>query len=562
MEADMKAIVIVEAISTGLFYEQDILDRGYQPLVIYPYIEGKEEDKAYYENARSACRKQLSDRTIVIPDDGCFEHLLTALKPYDIACVLAGSEMGVVLADRLAQALSLPGNPPSSSQLHLNKDLMQEALRSHGLRSIRGRVVHSVQEVRDYWKELGVPHVVIKQVAGAATMGLHFCNSLEEAEKAAEEELKNSDYFGKRGDGLIMQERIEGTEYIVNTVSRNGVHRVTDIWVYDKVRRGQSGNAYNYARILRRLEAGHAEMVEYAYRVLDALDFRYGPSHGEYMLTETGPVLIEVGARPMGGHFMRSMLDRLLGHHLTDASLDSYLDPDAFERDRKKKYRTNGFLMNKFFITPEGGAVDSYPVLTLLHSLKTYAGGSLSPAFADFQLPKTVDLDSAPGNILLYSEDENEVWRDYQLIRTIETRCFSALFQMNGKMEHYPRTLPSVPSPAGRQGSIRILADEKNTSDGAQWLTPDELSTAAAQADTGIFLMQGKYSLEERVSLLHSLICSIRPGGCIEIPKEIYAPSSIGRTGFELLLEAFGVTLEVPACGTDESIIGTIEEKA
>ena len=40
----MKAIVIVEAISTGLFYEQDILDRGYQPLVIYPYIEGKEED--------------------------------------------------------------------------------------------------------------------------------------------------------------------------------------------------------------------------------------------------------------------------------------------------------------------------------------------------------------------------------------------------------------------------------------------------------------------------------------------------------------------------------------
>ena len=30
-----KAVVIVEAISTGVFYEQDILDRGYQPLVIY-----------------------------------------------------------------------------------------------------------------------------------------------------------------------------------------------------------------------------------------------------------------------------------------------------------------------------------------------------------------------------------------------------------------------------------------------------------------------------------------------------------------------------------------------
>lgn len=133
---------------------------------------------------------------------------------------------------------------------------------------------------------------------------------------------------------------------------------------------------------------------------------------------------------------------------------------------------------------------------------------------------------------------------------------------MNGKPERYPRSLPSVPWAEGRTGLTRILADEKNASDGTQWLTPDELSAAAAQADTGIFLMRGKYSLEERVSLLHSLICSIRPGGCIEIPKEVYAPSSIGRTGFELLLEAFGVTLEVPACGTDERIIGTVEEKA
>ncbi len=558
----MKAIVIVEAISTALFYERDILDRGFLPLVVYPHIEGSLDEGSSYEKVRDACRKQLSDRTIEIPDDGNFEHLLTALAPYDIACVVAGSEMGVVLADRLAQALGLPGNPPASSLLHQNKDMMQEALREHGLRSIRGRVVHTLQEVRDWWKELSVSHVVLKPVAGAGTAGLHFCNSEEEAVRAAETEFAGADYFGRKDGGLIMQERIEGTEYIINTVSRNGVHRITDIWVYDKVRRGQSGNAYNYARILRRLEAGHAEMAEYAYRVLDALDFRYGPSHGEYMLTETGPVLVEVGARPMGGHFERSMLDRLLGHHLTDASLDSYLDPDAFERDRKKKYRTNGFLMNKFFITPEGGTVDSYPVLTLLHSLKTLAGGSLSPAFADFRLPTTVDLDSAPGNILLYSEDENEVWRDYQLIRTLETRCFSALFQMNGEPDRYPRSLPSVPWAEGRTGLTRILADEKNASDGAQWLTPDELSAAAVQADTGIFLMQGKYSLEERVSLLHSLICSIRPGGCIEIPKEVYAPSSIGRAGFELLLEAFGVTLEVPACGTDERIIGTVEEKA
>lgn len=554
----MKAIVLVEAISTGLFYEQDILDRGYQPLVIYPHIEGSKEDKAFYENVRAVCRRRLSDKSILIPDDGNFAHLLEALKPYDIACVLAGSEMGVVLADQLAHALGLPGNPPSSSQLHLNKDLMQDALRRHNLRSIRGKVVRSVQEVRDYWKELNVSHVVIKQVAGAATMGLHFCDSLEEAEAAAKQELETYDYFGKRADGLIMQERIEGTEYIVNTVSRNGVHRVTDIWVYDKIRRGQSGNAYNYARILRKPEAGHAEMIEYAYQVLDALDFRYGPSHGEYMLTKTGPVLIEVGARPMGGHFEKPLLDRLLGHHLTDVSLDSYLEPEAFERERCSPYRTNGFLMNKFFITPEGGAVDSYPILPLLRSLKTFVGGSLSPAFSDFRIPTTVDLDTAPGNILLYSEDENKVWRDYQIVRTIETRCFSALFQIHAEAEPYPASLP-LPSMEGREGLTRILAEEKRSLSEAEWITPDELSASLALADAGIFLMKNKYSLEERISLLHSLIRSIRPGGRIEIPKAVYAPTSVGRVGFELLLEAFGVILDVPAYGTDGSITGIVE---
>ena len=586
----MKAIVIVEAISTALFYEQDILDRGYLPIVIYPHIEGSKEDKAVYEGIRAASRRQLSGRTVEIPDDGDFDHLLAALAPYEIACVVAGSEMGVVLADRLAQALGLFGNPPASSLLHQNKDMMQEALRKRGIRSIRGKVVHNSEEVESWWKELNVPHVVIKPVAGAGTGGLHFCNSLEETLAAANEEFSKTDYFGRREGALIMQERIEGTEYIVNTVSRNGVHRVTDIWVYDKVRRGQSGNAYNYARSLNKLEAGHQELVEYAYQVLDALDFQYGPSHGEYMLTETGPVLIEVGARPMGGHFPKALLARLLGHHLTDVSLDSYLDPEAFEQARKRPYRTNGFLMNKFFITPRGGAVDSYPILTILGCLKTMAGGSLAPAFADFMLPTTVDLDTAPGNILLYSQDENAVWRDYQILRTIELKCFSALFEVNPRPEEYPKESSPVPPLKGLDGTVYVLVDERPEerifADGrskerisaagrpeegvfadersgesacgrVRYLTPEDLAAVKQPGDAGIFMMRGKYSLEERAGFLRMLVRLLKSGAPIRIPEEVYRFCSIGRTGLESLLEAFGVTLEVPEYGSGHGIVGS-----
>ncbi len=475
------------------------------------------------------------------------------------------------LADRLAQALGLPGNPSSSSLLHQNKDQMQEALRKRGLRSIRGKVVHNREEVEDWWRELGAARVVVKPVAGAGS-GLHFCNSLEETLAAAEAEFAGVDYFGRREGALIMQERVEGTEYIVNTVSRDGIHRVTDIWVYDKVSRGQSGNVYNYARILRKLEAGHQELVEYAYQVLDALDFRYGPSHGEYMMTEAGPVLIEVGARPMGGHFPKP----LLGHHLTDVSLDAYLDPEAFERAQKRPYRTSGFLMNKFFITPQGGAVASYPVLAILRCLKTMAGGSLAPAFADFRLPTMVDLDSAPGNILLYSQDEDAVWRDYRILRAIELRCFSALFEIPDRVKEKTDPLPLTPPSAdGLGGTVYILADERpeeascQGKDGAAGkrkqescraviLTPDDLRSVSEPADAGIFWMRETYSLEERAEFLYLLICSLRPGAQIRIPEEIYRCCSIGRIGMEVLLETFGVTLEVPEYGADRSIVGTV----
>lgn len=101
----MKAILIVEAFSTGMFYLQDILDRGFLPLVIYPRQSACGALSEEYERSRAACQKKLPPQAVLIPDDGDFSHLLQALSSYDILCVVAGSELGVTLADRLAEAL-------------------------------------------------------------------------------------------------------------------------------------------------------------------------------------------------------------------------------------------------------------------------------------------------------------------------------------------------------------------------------------------------------------------------------------------------------------------------
>jgi len=91
-----------------------------------------------------------------------------------------------------------------------------------------------------------------------------------------------------------MQERIIGKEYIVNTVSCGGKHRLVSIWHYDKLPMNGS-NLYNYGVSDMRLDVGYSQLVHYAFSVLDAIGIEWGSVHGEYMIDEHGPD----GRRPL-----------------------------------------------------------------------------------------------------------------------------------------------------------------------------------------------------------------------------------------------------------------------
>ena len=131
--------------------------------------------------------------------------------------------------------------------------------------------------------------------------------------------------YGEKLNELVIQEHINGQEYVVDTVSCNGTHRVTMIWKYNKVKTAEGDNIYDYDETISELGIGEAGLVEYAYDVADALGVKYGPIHGEYMVDEKGPVLIEVNCRPQGGYLDRKFMDFISGQHETDSALDSYL---------------------------------------------------------------------------------------------------------------------------------------------------------------------------------------------------------------------------------------------
>ncbi len=334
---------------------------------MYP---GTDEDRIPILEAQEMARLRLPEGTPCIRANKDYNVILEEVRKYNPVVVVAGSEFGVELATRLGSDLGLPSNPWSIIGKMTRKNEMQQALADYGIRYIRGRIVRSEAEAEAFYKELGTQHTVIKRVRGAATQGLHLCNGLDELMAAVRTELALSASDENVGD-ILMQERIIGKEYIVNTVSCAGKHRLVSMCFYDKLQMNGS-NIYNYGEAMTHLDVGESALVRYAYDVLDAIGIQYGPVHGEYMVDEKGPVLIEVNCRPMGAGQTRQFLEKIFGQHETDSALDSYLDPGKFEQERLKPYRPLRKGVIKLFILPNDVTLESAPVLQLVRQLPSY----------------------------------------------------------------------------------------------------------------------------------------------------------------------------------------------
>merc|ERR1719422_684497 len=95
-----------------------------------------------------------------------------------------------------------------------------------------------------------------------------------------------------------------GEEWVINSVSRNGVHKATDVWRGPpKLLQKANGPAqFIYtAQFLAGECPRRRQMLSFCCEVLDALGLRNGAAHTELVWSKDGPRLLEVNARPAGG---------------------------------------------------------------------------------------------------------------------------------------------------------------------------------------------------------------------------------------------------------------------
>ncbi|MFF4490083.1 ATP-grasp domain-containing protein [Streptomyces sp. NPDC001544] len=337
----------------------------------------------------------------------------TLLAEYRPTAVIAGAEQGVELADALCEATGLPGNGTALSHARRTKDVQTRTVAAAGLPTARQLTVENAAQLQAWHARLG-GRVVVKPVRSARNDGVSVCDSPAESVAAYERVSGAVNAFDLRNEGVVAQEYLSGTEFVVNTVSRDGRHRVTDTWRYQKINVNGVRDRINGILSLPPSDPRWSRLREYAFSVLDALGIAHGPAHLEIIMTSDGPRLVELGARLCGADVARYAV-LVTGESQIDRTVQAYTDPDAFLADADSPYRRDGHAAMAFLASPMEGRLVSYPLLGEVERLDSYQGMALRVTPGQ-QLCRTVDDSSEPLVIGLAHADAATVEKDFQTV--------------------------------------------------------------------------------------------------------------------------------------------------
>ena len=562
----MRNIIVVECISTGKNYIGDIVNRGYNPIVLHLKDSDTEDGKKFGQHVLEEYSRIPYDFDMIYEKD-TFEETLEEVRKVNPILIVPGNERGVVLAAKLSHELGLLGNSIENLDAMTLKNEMHKRLAQRGLRSIKGKVIHSLDEALEFYDSENLGEVVIKPTYSAGSASVRICLNRNEMIESINQLFDEVNYYGDELEELLIQERINGIEYIVNTVTHKGIHRVTLVWKYNKVKTSEGAIVYDSCETVNELSLGEAEMVEYAYKVADALEIQYGPVHGEYMIDEKGPVLIEVNCRPCGGSMPAEFLDRISGQHETDSILDSYLKPKCFFDELRKKYNLHAHGTLKFFITPKNMVVRSSPIVNIDKKLKAFHDSSLVNAtYHDMFFQKTEDLTTAAGYVFLINEDKADVDHDLNFLRDVERNAFSLILsddvtypKLKEDDEYLNEIIPMIKN-IESHGTGLFVTDQ--IAEDVDIYQVDYRKTTEVNSNFDYVIVNLNKSLidkneADKVKIILNCLLKVKSGGYVFIPENTYQLMLSGRKGIEALVKVLNYKIELPPYFIQDVIIAS-----
>ncbi|MFD4352132.1 ATP-grasp domain-containing protein [Nocardia sp. NPDC058518] len=413
MTADGKArptLVLVDALSTGaLLAERAAAD--YRLVHVRSRPELPEVFAASLPTDLFAADLSYADNS---------GDVLYRLAADDPVAVIPASEFGVEAADEIADKLGVRGNDPAFSQIRRDKFPMHAAVAAAGLR-IAGQYRSSDADAVLRWRrDGGSRRIVVKPLDSAGSDDVFVCETDDDVRAAVATILGKTNLMLRANSAVLAQEYLDGVEFVVNSVSRDGTHWFTDAWICHKRTVAGGHRIYDFEDLLppddRRLPA----ILAYVRGCLDALGIVNGPAHTELIRTGDGPVLLETGAR-LSGLANPAALDRCTGANQVDLTLDCYAGSGRTLAGRPSLYvrraaaRCVNLIAHRQLPFPRARLAEELAGLPGFESVR-FRMGEREPT------TPTVDLNSSPGAVFFVDRDAARIQKSYAALRRLEHR--------------------------------------------------------------------------------------------------------------------------------------------
>ncbi len=295
------AILIIDPVSSGRFLKNYAVDEGKNVIAVHTLSDDllKGTDKYISEAKKNA-------GTVGAFYSKTVEEAIAKLEAFDyeIEAVIPGSEPGVQLAEELAKELKLPGNNPESCQKRRNKYVMRQAVKDAGLPSPNFAFCTTLKDVEDFISRNEFP-LVLKALESAGSDHISVCHNKEQLFSTFNEYINQQDIFGNTLESLILEEYLDGPQYVVELFIDQENKTITSIWEmeYDEVPgtiwkdRFASIRLHDNSQLCNKYKA----ICDYAKGVCKAVEINIGPALVEIRdVKGKGPMLIEVGSRLSG----------------------------------------------------------------------------------------------------------------------------------------------------------------------------------------------------------------------------------------------------------------------
>lgn len=416
-----EAIVVCTPYSTGCCVALEMQQRGYNLICVW----SRGFADAMKLHVPGSCRGVLRyaaelDEATTLAETAASVREIADKNDWTLTACICGGEAGVDLADALSEYLGLLSNGTDIANRR-DKRVQQDLVRATGLRAVRQSAGTKLEDMQGFLETESYP-LIVKPVDSAGSDGVKLCRSYEDAKEHVLSLLQYEKVNGGICSEVVCQEFLRGKEYVVDQVSRDGVHKTMMIWMYDKMPANGADFVY-YGMIPIDSESPEAKLlIPYARGVLDAIGVRNGPSHGEFIMTPEGPCLVEMNVRAHGKDgYWRSLCRALTGgYNQVDATVDAYLDPETFACYPDKPpspMKSCGRCVD--LVSYVHGIVKSTPGYDVIRSLPSFVclethikqGSKVSP---------TVDLATDNGCLVVMNDDAAQLARDIAVIRDLE----------------------------------------------------------------------------------------------------------------------------------------------